>query len=95
MTLMFDDAAQMAIRTIASAFVIGVQMAAPFIVFGLVFYLGVGILGRLMPQLQVFFIAMPATISVGLILLAILLAMMMGWYLMHFENEMLALSGVS
>jgi flagellar biosynthetic protein FliR len=95
MTLMFDDAAQMAIRTIAGAFVIGVQMAAPFIVFGLVFYLGVGILGRLMPQLQVFFIAMPATISVGLILLAILLAMMMGWYLMHFENEMLALSGVS
>jgi flagellar biosynthetic protein FliR len=94
-TLMFDDAAQMAIRIIAGAFVIGVQMAAPFIVFGLVFYLGVGILGRLMPQLQVFFIAMPATISAGLILLAILLAMMMGWYLMHFRSEMLALSRVS
>jgi hypothetical protein len=30
-----------------------------------------------------------------LILLAILLAMMMGWYLMHFRSEMLALSGVS
>ena len=95
MTLMFEDAAQMAVETVAGAFVIGVQMSAPFIVFGLVFYLGVGILGRLMPQLQVFFIAMPATISVGLILLAILLAMMMGWYLMHFENEMIVLSGAS
>ena len=94
-TLMFEDAAQMAIETVAGAFVIGVQMAAPFIVFGLVFYLGVGILGRLMPQLQVFFIAMPATISVGLILLAILLTMMMGWYLMHFEAEMMPLTGAA
>jgi flagellar biosynthetic protein FliR len=92
-TLMFEDAAQMAVETVAGAFVIGVQMSAPFIVFGLVFYLGVGILGRLMPQLQVFFIAMPATISVGFILLAILLAMMMGWYLMHFESEMMPLTG--
>jgi flagellar biosynthetic protein FliR len=91
--LMFDDAAQMAIQTISGAFVIGVQMSAPFIVFGLVFYLGIGILSRLMPQLQVFFIAMPATISVGLILLAILLTMIMGWYLMHFESEMAVLRG--
>ena len=94
-TLMFEDAAQMAIETVAGAFVIGVQMAAPFIVFGLVFYLGVGILGRLMPQLQVFFIAMPATISVGLILLAILLTMMMGWYLMHYEAAMVPLTGAA
>jgi flagellar biosynthetic protein FliR len=93
--LMFDDAAQMAIQTVSGAFVIGVQMSAPFIVFGLVFYLGIGILARLMPQLQVFFIAMPATISVGLILLAVLLAMMMGWYLMHFEGEMAVLRGAA
>lgn len=93
--LMFDDAAQMAIEMISGAFVIGVQMAAPFIVFGLVFYLGIGVLARLMPQLQVFFIAMPATITVGLILLALLLTMMMGWYLMHFENEMAVLRGVA
>ena len=91
--LMFGDAAQLAIGTVASAFVIGVQMAAPFIVFGLVFYLGIGILGRLMPQLQVFFIAMPATISVGLVLLALLIAMMMGWYLMHYEGTLATLRG--
>ena len=91
--LMFDDAAQMAIEIVSGAFVIGVQMSAPFIVFGLVFYLGVGLLGRLMPQLQVFFIAMPATISVGLILLSVLLAMIMGWYLMHFETTMALLRG--
>lgn len=91
--LMLADAAQLAIQSIASAFVIGVQMSAPFIVLGLVFYLGMGILARMMPQLQVFFVAMPATISVGLILLALLLSMMMGWYLTHFEGQLAVLRG--
>jgi flagellar biosynthesis protein FliR len=91
--LMFGDAAEMALQTLSAAFVIGVQMSAPFIVFGLVFYLGLGILARMMPQLQVFFVAMPATIGVGLILLALLLSMIMGWYLLHFESELARLRG--
>ena len=92
--LMFGDAAQSIVETVASAFVIGVQMSAPFIVFGLVFNLGMGILSRLMPQLQVFFIAMPATVGVGLVLMALLLSMMMGLYLTHFEGVLAMLRGV-
>jgi flagellar biosynthetic protein FliR len=86
--LMFDDAAQLAIRTVAGAFSVGVQMSAPFIVFGLVFNLGAGILARLMPALQVYFLLMPANIMVGLVLFATLLTMMMGWYLSHFEAHL-------
>jgi flagellar biosynthetic protein FliR len=91
--LMFDDAAQMAIRTVASAFSIGIQMSAPFIVFGLVFNLGAGILAKLMPALQVFFLLMPANIFVGLVLFALLLTMMMGWYLSAFENHLMMWRG--
>jgi flagellar biosynthetic protein FliR len=91
--LMLGDVVQTAIQATASAFVIGVQMSAPFLVLGLVFYLGMGLLGRMMPQLQVFFVAMPATIWVGLGLLALLLTMMMGWYLTHFENELAMFRG--
>lgn len=86
--LMFDDAAQLAIRTVAGAFSVGIQMSAPFIVFGLVFNLGAGILARLMPALQVFFLLMPANIMIGLLLFAMLLTMMMGWYLSHFEAHL-------
>lgn len=86
--LMIEDAMQMAIRTLAGAFTVGVQMAAPFVVFGLVFNLGAGILARLMPQLQVYFVLMPANIIVGLLLFAVLLTMMMGWYLTAFENHL-------
>ena len=86
--LMFDDAAQLAVRTVAGAFSVGIQMSAPFIVFGLVFNLGAGILARLMPALQVYFVLMPANIIIGLSLLAMLLVMMMGWYLSHFEAHL-------
>lgn len=86
--LMFEDAMQVAVRTVSGAFSVGVQMAGPFIVFGLVFNLGAGILARLMPQLQVYFILMPANIIVGLLLFAILLALMMGWYIASFENHL-------
>jgi flagellar biosynthetic protein FliR len=86
--LMAEDAMQLALRTVAGAFSVGVQMASPFIVFGLVFNLGAGILARLMPALQVYFVLMPANILAGLTLFALLLMMMMGWYLSAFENHL-------
>lgn len=91
--LMFGDASKLAISVVGQAFAVGVQIAAPFIVFGLVFYLGLGLLSKLMPQLQVFFIAMPANIGIGLVLLAAVLAMSMVWYLQHFQTEIARLLG--
>jgi len=91
--LMLGDASEVILKAVSSSFTIGVQMSAPFIVFGLVFHLGMGILARMMPQLQVFFIAMPATVGVGLILMALLLSMMMGLYLTHFEQVLAMLRG--
>ncbi|HVX82509.1 MAG TPA: flagellar biosynthetic protein FliR [Devosiaceae bacterium] len=91
--LMPSDALQLALRTLAETFVVGVQMAAPFIVFGLVFNVGMGVLSRLMPALQVYFLAMPANIFVGLILLAALLTTMMGWYLTHVQGQFALIGG--
>ncbi len=80
------DAAELIMVTVAGVFSIGMRMAAPFIVFGLIFYFGLGLLNRLMPQMQIFFIAMPANIVIGLLLLMILLSTMMMWYLGHVED---------
>ncbi len=79
------DFSMMAIRTISEAFRVGVQIASPFIVFGLIFQLGLGILSRLMPQIQIFFIAMPATIGLGFLVLLLLIGTIMTWYLGHTE----------
>lgn len=72
------DVASLMTGTIATAFRIGVQLAAPFLVFGLMFNLGLGVLSRLMPQMQVFFVGMPLSILAGfLVLLLVVGAMMM------------------
>jgi len=82
------DAAALATRAFAAAFRIGLQLAAPFIVFGLVFNVGLGVLARLMPQMQVYFVAVPLSIIVGFIILAAILASMMGGYVDYFTGVM-------
>ncbi|MEM1048901.1 MAG: flagellar biosynthetic protein FliR [Pseudomonadota bacterium] len=77
------DVTQMAISTIAGAFKLGISLAAPFIVFGIVFNLGMGLLNRLMPQVQIFFIAMPANVGIALLLLMATIGTMMMWYADH------------
>jgi flagellar biosynthesis protein FliR len=75
------DAAQLALGVAHAAFNTGVQMAAPYLVFGLVFNAGLGILSRMMPQLQVFFLAMPASLLIGVIVLILTLSLMMDGFL--------------
>jgi flagellar biosynthetic protein FliR len=72
------DAAQHITQVIATAFRIGIQLSAPFLAFGLLFNLGLGVLSRLMPQMQVFFIGLPLSILLGLLLLILVMGTMMG-----------------
>jgi flagellar biosynthesis protein FliR len=73
-------------------FRIGVQLAAPFLVFGLLFNLGLGILSRLMPQMQAYFVGVPLSILGGLLLLALALSTMMSTFLGQVEGVMHALA---
>jgi flagellar biosynthetic protein FliR len=80
------DMAQHFTIVIATAFKIGIQLSAPFLVFGLLFNLGLGVLSRLMPQMQVFFIGMPLTIILGLLLLLLVIGAMMGVFVNYIEG---------
>jgi flagellar biosynthetic protein FliR len=82
------DLAALATRAFAAAFKIGMQLAAPFLVFGLVFNIGLGVLARLMPQMQVYFVGVPLSIMVGFVILAAVLATMMGTFLDYFVGVM-------
>jgi len=70
------DFTQLAIRTMAEAFTLGVQLAAPVLVFSLIFNLATGLVGRAMPQFQIFFAAAPLQVLLGLSLFAISLGVM-------------------
>ena len=82
------DVASLATRAFATAFKIGLQLSAPFLVFGLVFNIGLGVLARLMPQMQVYFVGAPLSILAGFLILAAVLAAMMGTYLDYFIGVM-------
>lgn len=77
-------------QLLAQSFTVATQLAAPFIVLGLVFYLGLGLMSRLMPQLQIFFIAIPAQIYVGLILLGLTFSTMMLLWLRYAQSTLQA-----
>lgn len=71
------DAARLAIGAVGRGFALAVRISAPFIAFGILFNLGIGVMSRLIPQIQIFFVAMPLTILIGIaIMLATLGAMM-------------------
>ena len=75
------DVAALVTKTVSGAFRIGIELSAPFLVFGLLFNLGLGVLSRLMPQMQVFFVALPASIMFGLLFFVLMLGSMMGLFL--------------
>ncbi len=66
-----QDFGQLAVRTFGQTFSLGVQLAAPVIVFSLVFNIAVGFIGRVMPQFQVFFVATPLIVLLGLAVFAL------------------------
>jgi flagellar biosynthetic protein FliR len=82
------DVAALATRAFAAAFKIGMQLSAPFLVFGLVFNIGLGVLARLMPAMQVYFVGVPLSILVGFLILALVITAMMGTYLDYFTGVM-------
>jgi len=82
------DVAALASQAFAAAFKIGVQLSAPFLVFGLVFNLGLGVLARLMPQMQVYFVGVPLAILAGFLILIAVIAAMMGTFIDYFGGVM-------
>jgi flagellar biosynthetic protein FliR len=77
----FSDALTLATRALARGFTLAMQISGPFIAFGILFNLGLGVLSRLMPQLQVFALAVPASVLVGVVVLMGCLGVMMGVFL--------------
>jgi len=82
------DLAELAVRTVSGSFALGFQLAAPFLVFGFAVNVGFGVLARMMPQLQVFFVAMPVSILVGFIIMALLVGSMMTLFLNYYAVQM-------
>ena len=57
---------------------VGVRMSAPFIIIGTLYYIAIGLINRLLPQIQFFFVMQPLILILGMIAIyATLQAIMM------------------
>jgi flagellar biosynthetic protein FliR len=68
------DAAQLALSATASSFRVGFQMVMPVLAAGLIFRIGMGVLSRLIPQIQIFFVALPLQMLGGFVVFALALS---------------------
>jgi flagellar biosynthetic protein FliR len=60
------DANALALQTVSKSFALGLQLAAPVVAFSLIFNVAAGLVGRVMPQFQIYFVSAPLMIILGL-----------------------------
>ena len=91
--LLLNDFAAMAVRTVGDSFLLGVQLAAPVLVFALIFNLAAGLVGRVMPQFQIFFVTAPLSIILGLSIFALSIGVIGTIFIEQFRTLALGFTG--
>ena len=85
-TFMLSDLTDQFARAVQVSLYLGLSIAAPFYVTGLVLNVGMGLANRMMASLQVFFIAQPLLIGLGLALMVVAIPTMMRGFLVPFAD---------
>ncbi len=86
--LPLGDFANFLSTTLNKSFIIGFQLASPFIAFTIIFYVGMGLISRLMPQLNIFFLSLPLQIYLGLGLLFVTIPAIIFWFINYYEANL-------
>jgi flagellar biosynthetic protein FliR len=74
------DSAEIAVHAAGSGFSLALQLASPFVVIGIVWHLAMGLVGRIVSRMQIYFVSMPGQILAGLALLTIISgAILVAW----------------
>ncbi len=85
----FNEFAETMGNFVSESFFIAFKISAPVILVGLMLYLAAGLMGRLMPTMQVFFILMPVQIYVGFLFMGLAFSGMMLAYISFFQDKLL------
>ncbi len=82
--IMLGDFARQSVKAAGASFYIGLSLAAPFMVMGMIVNLGLGLANRMMPSLPVFFVAGSVLIALGLLIISVAGPSMLHSFLGHF-----------
>ena len=89
--LLPGDMAQAIIALANRSFTLGIELASPFLIMGLLLYTGFGIMQRLMPQVQIFMVSMPLQIWGGLFLFALTITGILTVWMKFFDQSIASL----
>lgn len=84
----FNNFAELISNVVSGGFLVAVKISAPLLITGLLLYLGAGIMSRLMPSMQVFFVMIPIQLYVSFAVLAAIISGVMMIYLDYFREIM-------
>ena len=87
------DVAHSVIHFMSSAFICGIQIAMPFIVVGLLMFISLALIQRVVPQVQLFMVTLPAQIWGGLTLMSLTIGSMLTLWLMFAHKSLLEFFG--
>lgn len=80
------DIANIIIQQVGFAFKIAIQMTAPFLIIVTLLNVGMGVMSKVMPQVQVFMLAVPIQVTLSLITLGIIMSTMMLYWLSSYDE---------
>jgi flagellar biosynthetic protein FliR len=72
------DSAMTTVAVVAHCFDLALRLSAPFILAAIAWHVAIGLIARLVPRLQIFFVALPGQIALSLLLLAAVAAPTIG-----------------
>jgi flagellar biosynthetic protein FliR len=76
----------MAVDILSRSAFLALRLAAPFLMFAVVFQTTMGLMARISPQMNIFFIALPLQIFLGLAILWVSLPAIMMWFLSFYAD---------
>ena len=82
----WNDFASHMTDTMTKSFTFGFKLGSPFIAFTIIFYTSIGLVSRLMPQLNIFFLSLPLQIYLGLGLLFVTAPIIVSVFLGYFDE---------
>ena len=86
--LFSEDMLSMIVSLMVQTFHMAIRLAAPLVVFEMIFQVTSGILSRLSPQLNVFFVVLPGKIMLGVAILMIVIPTLMLTFMTYMDNSL-------
>lgn len=87
--IIIGDFSQAITRIVSQSFWLGIKLSIPVMIVGTLLSVCTGLVNRLMPQMQVYFMFMPVQVFLGFMLLAVTISTIVSVFISHFREFLL------